>query len=283
MGGQMKLVIAFSLNIIFLLCASAQAQNTYEVYAVQYATSINSVPVSRIAVDTKSADSVRFSYYVWYLQGNNGKKILVDTGFLEDTTKPHPSLKQFQRVDSALGKLGVNADEITDVIITHPHYDHIGGVHLFKKATVWMQRKDFVYFVADAWQKGASRTGLEKLDVSRIIDVNLEGRLQFVDGDSIEIMPGIRVFTGSKHTYESQCVLVDTKAEKVLIASDDCWFYYNLEHLVSIPLTFDRTSYVSQLRRMRSLVSNVDLIIPGHDALVASKFIQVVPGVLRIR
>ena len=154
---------------------------------------------------------------------------------------------------------------------------------MFKKATVWMQRKDFVYFVADAWQKGAIRTGLDKPDVSRIIDVSLEGRLQLVNGDSVEIMPGIRAFTGSRHTYESQYLLVDAKAEKVLVASDDCWFYYNLEHLVSIPLTFDRTAYVNQLCRMRSLVSNVDLIIPGHDALVASKFKQVVPGVLRIR
>jgi glyoxylase-like metal-dependent hydrolase (beta-lactamase superfamily II) len=146
-----------------------------------------------------------------------------------------------------------------------------------------MQKNDFAYFVGDAWQKGAYNVGLDKRDVPKIIQANLEGRLQLVNGDSLEIIPGIRVFIGSKHTYESQHLLVDTKAEKVLLASDNCWFYYNLNNLLSVPLTFDPQAYIRQLRRMKTLVSNIDLIIPGHDRSVFSKFTEVSKGVLRIR
>jgi glyoxylase-like metal-dependent hydrolase (beta-lactamase superfamily II) len=226
---------------------------------------------------------VTFSFFVWYLKGDNGKRILVDVGFLEDTTKAAKSFSYYQRPDLALRRLNVNADDVTDVIITHPHSDHIDGLDLFPKATVWMQKNDFAYFVGDAWQKGASHMGLDKQDVLKIIQVNLDGRLQLVNGDSIEIIPGIRVFIGSKHTYESQHLLVNTKTDKVLLASDDSWFYYNLDHLLSVPLTFDPQAYVAQLRRMKTLVAGTQLIIPGHDALVLARFTQVAPEVVRIR
>jgi glyoxylase-like metal-dependent hydrolase (beta-lactamase superfamily II) len=223
-----------------------------------------------------------FSFYIWFLNGDNGRKVLVDVGCVRDSTNPLAFLHEYQRPDSALQRIKVNADDITDVIITHPHYDHIGGLQLFRKATIWMQKNDFSYFVGDAWQKSASRLGLFKQDVMKIIQVNLEGRLQLVDGDSIEIIPGIRVFIGSKHTFESQHLLVNSKTEMVLLAADDCWFYYNLHHLLSVPLTFDANAYITQLRRMKILVADTNLIIPGHDPLVLSKFTQVSRGVVRI-
>jgi glyoxylase-like metal-dependent hydrolase (beta-lactamase superfamily II) len=216
------------------------------------------------------------------LKGDNGRNVLVDVGYLRDTTKPLDYSEEYQRPDSALKRINVNRNDITDIIITHPHHDHIGGLQLFGNATIWMQKKDFAYFVGDAWQKGASHLGLNKKDVPKIIQANLEGRLQLVNGDSIEIIPGIRVFIGSKHTYESQHLLVNSKTDKVLLASDDCWFYYNLNHFLSIPLTFDTNAYVSQLYRMKTLVADTNMIIPGHDPLVISKFKQVARGVVRI-
>ena len=270
-----------------LLCNStvAQPQNVYEIYAIEYARDSAWVPVSEIALGAKSKDSVTFSYYVWFLMGDNGRKILVDVGFgfLEDTVKHRGFYREYQRSDLALQRINVHADEITDVIITHPHSDHIGGLQFFGKATIWMQKNDFAYFVGDAWQKGASHLGLNTEDVPKIIQANLEGRLQLVHGDSIEIIPGIRVFIGSKHSYESQHLLVNTRTEKVLLASDDSWFYYNIDHLLSVPLTFDTNAYIAQLRRMKTLVVDTQLIIPGHDPLVLSRFKQVAKGVVRIR
>jgi glyoxylase-like metal-dependent hydrolase (beta-lactamase superfamily II) len=274
-------IVAFLM--LFFDIAFSQTQNVYEIYAIEYAKSASGVPMSEVAVGADSKDSVSFSYYIWFLKGRNGRNVLVDVGFLQDSTKPNTSLREYQRPDLALQRIQVNADDITDVIITHTHNDHIGGLDLFKKATVWMQKNDFSYFVGDAWQKGASHLGLNKRDVPKIIQVNLEGRLQLVNGDSIEIIPGIRVFIGSKHTYESQHLLVNSKNEKVLLASDDSWFYYNLDHLLSIPLTFDTSAYITQLRRMKTLVADTQLIIPGHDPLVISKFKQVARGVVRIR
>ena len=279
----MRVLTAIVFLILFLHTTFSQIQNVYEVYTIEYTKNPTNVPVSEIAVGANSKDSVTFSFYIWFLKGDNGRKVLVDVGYLRDSTKPLPSLREYQRPDSALKRIGVDANDITDVIITHPHSDHIGGLQLFRNATIWMQKNDFSYFVGDAWQKGASHIGLDKRDVPIIIQANLEGRLQLINGDSVEIIPGIRVFIGSKHTYESQHLLVNSKSDKVLLASDDCWFYYNLNHLLSVPLTFDAHAYIAQLRRMKTLVADTNLIIPGHDPLVISKFKQVSRGVVRIQ
>jgi glyoxylase-like metal-dependent hydrolase (beta-lactamase superfamily II) len=116
-----------------------------------------------------------------------------------------------------------------------------------------------------------------------MVRINLEGRLHLVNGDSIEILPGVHVFIGSKHTYESQYLLVNTTSQNVVLASDNCWFYYNLEHMLSVPLTFDQHAYMQQLRRMKTLVTDTNLIIPGHDNQVSRRFPESPAGVMRIK
>jgi glyoxylase-like metal-dependent hydrolase (beta-lactamase superfamily II) len=281
----MRIFLIVALQLTFIVSGFPQTtqNNVYEVYAIEYGSSNGHVPLKAVAVNAASDDSTTFSFYIWLLRGANGRCVLVDTGFLEDTTGSSPRLTEYQRPDLALQRIGVNANDITDIVITHPHYDHIGGLELFKKGTIWMQLGDYAYFVGGAWQAGINNRGLDKRDVLNIVQANLDGRLRLVNGDSLEIIPGIRVFIGSKHSYESQHLLVNTSTEKVLIASDDSWFYYNIQNLLSVPLTFDTDAYVKELRRMKTLVSNPDLIIPGHDALVLSKFPTVAKGVVRIR
>jgi len=269
--------------LIVLLISSqvfSQANTTYEIYALEFARPLGKLPVSEIALNEKSTDSVRLSFMIWLLKGNNGKNILVDAGFHKSPTDSFIAV--YIQPDIALKKINVNPDDISDIILTHPHSDHIGGIDLFPNATIWMQKKDYDYFVDDAWQPGGKKEGFDSLDVLKIVEKNTKGKLKLVNGDSIEIIPGIRVFTGSKHTYESQYLVVNSMTDKVLLASDNIWYYYNLEHMISIPLTFDPQAYVRQMQRMKTLVKP-ELIIPGHSAEVMEKFTKVADGVVRIR
>ena len=99
-----------------------------------------------------------------------------------------------------------------------------------------------------------------------------------------EIIPGIKVFTGSRHTFNSQFVLVETGTNKVILASDNIWVYYSLEHLCppSPGGTFDTTAYVRSMQRMKTLVTNPRYIIPGHDARIFSLFPKITEGVVKI-
>jgi len=274
---------AASALILFMTFASIHCQNSdaYQVYAIKFENSFLA-PASDIAVGASTGDSVRMCFMFWLLKGDNGRNILVDAGFIDSAAAAD---RNYVRPDRMLQRINIFPEDITDIIVTHPHFDHIGGVNLFPKATVWMQKKDYYYFVGDAWQEDGFSEGFEKEDVRTILEINLQGRLTFVDGDNIEIMPGIKVYTGSKHTYENQYLLVNSNSEsnKILIASDAIWLYYNLDNLLTIPTyVFDPIAYVEAMKRMKTLVTNPDFIIPGQDDRVFSKFPEVYEGIVKI-
>jgi len=222
---------------------------------------------------------------VWLIKGN-GRNILVDAGFLNDIEDAKEfKVVNYVRPDSAISKLGLKPGDITDIILSHPHWDHIDGVGLFPNAHVWIQKEDFNYFVSTAWQKGEHNGGFVKRDVRMMIDLNMAGKVTLVNGDDQEIIPGIKVFTGSRHTFNSQYVLVNTGNNKVVLASDNIWTYYSLEHLVppSDGGTLDPAGYVKAMQRMKTMVTDDKYIIPGHDAAVFSKFPSVADGVVEVK
>ena len=275
------LFIAFSIAI-----SSARAQSSrYKVYAVRFAGSAYPFTAADWAKNAPKTDSVKFNFMVWLIKGN-GKNILVDAGFLNDIE----DAKEFKvinyiRPDSALDKLGVKPGDVTDIIFSHPHWDHIDGVGLFPNAHIWIQKEDFNYFISTAWQKGQDHGGFAQRDVRTMVDLNLAGKVTLVDGDNKEIIPGIKVLTGSRHTFNSQYVLVNTGTNKIVLASDNIWIYYSLEHLVpaSDGGTLDPAGYVKAMQRMKTMVTDIKYIIPGHDAKVFSKFPTVADGVVEIK
>src|SRR4029077_2420770 len=71
------------------------------------------------------------------------------------------------------------------------------------------QREEFRYYTGEAWQPGGNHGGIDPEDVQQLVGLNTGGRLQLVDGDDVEIFPGIRAYTGARHTYASQYLRVD--------------------------------------------------------------------------
>src|ERR1700709_2932509 len=161
--------------ITFLLLLGAQAQTeTYRVYALRFASMKHPTPISVWADKGPEKDSVKIDFSVWLSRGN-GKNILLDARFLNDI----PDAKEFEvvnyiRPDSTLLKLGLKAEDITDIILSHPHWDHIDGIGLFPNAHIWIQKEDFNYYVGTSWQKGGSNGGFEKRDVRALVELNLK-------------------------------------------------------------------------------------------------------------
>ena len=98
------------------------------------------------------------------------------------------------------------------------------------------------------------------------------GKVNLIDGDDREILPGIRVYTGGKHTWESQFAGVKTTSGTVVIASDNMYLYENLEKRAPITQTLDVASNLRAQDRMKTIASKPELIVPGHDALVFTRF-----------
>jgi glyoxylase-like metal-dependent hydrolase (beta-lactamase superfamily II) len=270
-----------SVLILLLLVStlSCRKNDHYEVYAVKY-LDVSVSNASNAAIGANPDDSVRNCFMVWLIKGENGRTILVDAGYIDSSN----TNKKYIRPDLVLQKMNVFPSDITDLILTHPHWDHIGGITLFPEVTVWMQKADFEYYISGKWQGDGHSRGFTKDNIPDILNVRSQGRLRLVDGDNIEIMPRIRAFTGSKHSFENMYLLINSnsKNDRIILASDASWFYYNLDNLLSVPLVFDPEAYVKALKRMKTLASDTTMIIPGHDDQIFSRFPKVADWIVKI-
>jgi glyoxylase-like metal-dependent hydrolase (beta-lactamase superfamily II) len=182
----------------------------------------------------------------------------------------------------AVRRAGVKPEEITDVIVTHLHWDHADGMDLFPNARVWVQKDELEYYAGSAWQSRRTHGGIDPDDVIAAVKLNIAGKLGLVNGDAQEILPGITCYTGGKHTYASQFAGVRTRSGTVVLASDNVYLYENLEKHVPIAATLDAASNLRAQDRMKELAGGAARIIPGHDPAVMKRFTEIAPGVVRI-
>jgi len=252
---------------------------TYEVEAIQYAI-IPDFPVAGLIEGADKDRKLDIAMMVWLVRGG-GHTIVVDSGFYRPQFFKSWTVKNFVRPDEAVARAGVKPDEVTDVILTHAHWDHADGADLFPKATVWIQKDEYTYYTGAAWQAGGKHGGIDPEDMAALLRINTQGRLRLVDGDQ-EILPGVRVYIGGRHTWQSQYVSVPTRSGPVILASDNMYLYENLDKHLPIAQTFDAVSNLAAQDRMKTLVKDPRFIVPGHDPAVLTRFPKVVDGVVRI-
>jgi len=243
----------------------------YSIEAIRYANSPGD-SLAELVIGAPKDEKIDTVYALWLIRGG-GRNILFDSGFHRQRWFKEWTIKDYLRPDEAVRLAGVKPEDITDVVISHAHWDHMGGIDLFPRANIWIQKEEFRYYTAEAWQPGGNRGGIDPDDVQQLVRLNTEGRLRLVDGDNVEIFPGIRAYTGARHTFASQYLGVDGNPSFVL-ASDSVYLYRNLaEHKPSA--TFSEADYPANIKsqeRMIQLAGSPDRVVPGHDALQFQRF-----------
>jgi glyoxylase-like metal-dependent hydrolase (beta-lactamase superfamily II) len=279
----LALIIAAGIGAIGGVMARASEPPAYEVYAVRYAT-LRDFPVSSLVMGADAGRKLDIAMMFWVLRGPDGRTVLVDAGFyrpkLFDDWKGR--IADFTRPDKALGPLGIKPEQVTDVIVTHIHWDHADGADLFPKARVWIQKDEFTHYTRNVKSPGGQDGDVAPNHLAALVKLNDQGRLHLVDGDDKEILPGISVYTGGRHTFASQYVGATAKAGRMVIASDNLYLYENLEKHVPIAATFDAKANLAAQDRMKRLATSPRLIIPGHDPAVFVRFPKPGNGVARL-
>jgi glyoxylase-like metal-dependent hydrolase (beta-lactamase superfamily II) len=261
--------------------ANPQTVPRYDVHAVRFAH----VPYSRgsLVAGGDRATMVDIAFTVWALRNPAaGKVVLVDAGFYREKFITQWKPRDFITPAAALtAGLGIKPEQVTDIILTHSHWDHADGVDLFPRATVWLQRDEYAFYIG-AGGEVLQRGGVDADDAKMLAALSAAGRVRLIDGDDREILPGVRVYTGGKHTFGSQYVGVNTRAGVVVLASDNAYLYENLEKRAAIAQTLDAASNLAAQARMATIAAAPRLIVPGHDPAVFERFPVIKPGVVRI-
>lgn len=142
-----------------------------------------------------------------YLIKCGNRNILVDAGC---TTMPGFIMQSFNSPVFVLSQLGLCADDITDVIITHAHHDHIEAVKYFKNAIVHI-----------------SKVGYER--GKKYIPDNF--RVSIFE-DEYNITPEIKIIEWGGHARGSSIVEIKTEDIIHIMAGDECYTNANIERKI---------------------------------------------------
>lgn len=153
------------------------------------------------------------------------RKVLFDAG-VGAASVEGMSYYKFHSLKSAsdsLMDLGYDPKEVTDVVLSHLHFDHCGGcvrldaagnrVEAFPKARYWASRKQVeLTFAPSVWEADSYAP-----DVVRLLQES--GRLHVVDTDGA-LMPGVWVRLADGHTSGQLISLIDVHGSLLVFSGD---------------------------------------------------------------
>src|SRR5438445_11231860 len=123
--------------------AAVPGKPEYSIEAIRYGTRAG-CPASALVMGAPKDEKVDIAMVVWLIRGG-GRNILFDTGFHREAWLKQFPTADFLRPDEAVKLAGIKPEDVTDIVVSHAHWDHMGGIDLFPKATVWIQKQEFAY------------------------------------------------------------------------------------------------------------------------------------------
>ena len=243
----------------------------YEVYAIRYATfEKRTRRETFLGVDPHDNSPMPIDYFVWVIK-NAERTVLVDTGF--DHAEGFKRGRTIERLPrEGLTMLGIEAETIEDVIVTHLHYDHAGTFDDYPNARFHLQETEMAYATGACMCHEALRYPYTVEHICEMVRHVYSGRVRFGDGDA-EIAPGITAHLVGGHAKGIQAVRVMTKNGALVLASDTAHYYENFEQYRPFIITHNVEATLRGYDRLRELADHrIERIVPGHDPLVLQRF-----------
>lgn len=228
-------------------------------------------------------EPVGLDFFFWGIRKSGRKTILVDMGFSEESAKKK-NRGFLVTVPEILGQAAIDPANVSDVIVTHLHHDHVGHWELFPNATFHVQEAEMAFVTSRHMKNKAIRGAYEAKEVGRAIEYLYAGRLRVHSGTAT-IAPGISVHLTPGHTAGQQIVRVPTARGWVVLASDAAHYWANIRLRSPFPVLSDVIGELDGYDIIESLADGPDHIIPGHDPEVTRRFPALsgdAPNILRL-
>lgn len=242
----------------------------WEAYALRYAAHEDRVARENFTrpIDLHDAP-MPMDYFFWVLR-RGGQVIVVDTGFSPAVAEARKR-PLTRTVAEALTQLDIAPASVADVIVTHLHHDHAGNLDLFPRARFHLQEAEMSFATGRFMTAACVRYPFDLEDVLRMVRAVYAERVVFHDGDG-EVAPGVSLHKVGGHTGGMQMVSVQTERGRVVLASDACHYYANMQEQNPFVIVFDLGQMIDGWRLARRIATSEDHIIPGHDPQVRRRY-----------
>ncbi len=200
--------------------------DTWDLYVIEYARSKQQPWVDLIS--GMYEDGVVDLPFSFVLALKDDKKVLIDTGFMQDEQSSGFSRKfgipYWISPVRMLAELGVKPEEITDIVITHAHFDHMGSIGQYPNANLFIQKSELMAwyeFIALPKRFGYMTAIIDPDNLRTALEASIAHRVTLIDGDKDNILPGIHARLGPGHTPGHQFIVAETGRGR-LVVSGDC-------------------------------------------------------------
>jgi glyoxylase-like metal-dependent hydrolase (beta-lactamase superfamily II) len=243
--------------------------DVWEAYAIRYAHNGLARRSGNFLGGDPHDAPMPLDYFVWAIKGPD-RTFILDTGF--DPAMGRKRGREFLRSPAVgLKAIGVEPDQVEDVILSHMHYDHCGNYDLFPRARYHVQDKEMAFCTGRCMCHDGLRLAFEEEDVVAMVRKLFAGRVAFNDG-AAELAPNLSVHYVGGHSKGLQVVRILTRRGWMVLAADASHFYANMEEGRAFPIMHSHEATLEGYATMRRLASRPDNIIPGHDPLVLQRY-----------
>lgn len=153
------------------------------------------------------------------------RKILIDTGIGNKQSEKFYGHYDLNGHDSLMGSLasnGISADQITDVLLTHLHFDHCGGAIVKRDDELVPQFPNAIYHLTEShWNHANNPNDRERASFlpENFVTLKELGLINFVkEGDILADCIEIKVFNG--HTFGMIAPIIHWGATKLMYMAD---------------------------------------------------------------
>ncbi len=176
-------------------------------------------------IDVNDKNQIPMSTYSLLIEFNNEeRKILVETGFGDKYSEKERKIYGFENktiIDSLKGE-GFPPEVVTDVVLTHLHFDHAGGATILKgdEAVPSFPRANY-YVQSDQWEHALNPNERDKASYFpwNYLPLMESGQVTILEGET-EIADGIVLIPTEGHTPGHQSVLIEGENRKIFYAGD---------------------------------------------------------------
>lgn len=252
---------------------------SYEIYAVKYAGPfLRSGALLMWKRDWEITEEI--GYYIWCIKGV-GHNVIVDTGVSPEMAKKK-NLKGYTDPSEILSRIGIKSDEIRHVIITHMHWDHMSGVELFRNAIIYIQEKEFNFWMEDeVAQSPPFKDFSDEVSKNYLSTLAGTNRLVLLKGDR-QVLPGIECLLAPGHSLANQAVAVTTAQGIAILGSDCAHVFQNYHENWPSALIVDLVGWMRTFKRLREKASSPNLLFPGHDLRMSTDYPEVAKDITRL-
>jgi glyoxylase-like metal-dependent hydrolase (beta-lactamase superfamily II) len=209
-------------------------------------------------------------YYFWVVR--DGAEVqLVDCGFGAAAGRRRRRTMMVDPIEALRG-LGVAPEDVSRVVVSHAHYDHIGNLERFPAAEVVLARREYEFWTGPYAGRPQFAVGTEPDELAQLVKAAADGRLRLVD-DTATVAPGIEVVVVGGHTPGQMVAQVHAGEQAVVLATDAVHLYEEVERDMPFAALTDLEGMYRGFDVLREMTEDVGrVLVPGHDAAVPDRF-----------